>query len=67
MDFASYSFVIGIILFVLIIIQLKLHAHGGFFGQTWDSEVQENLCYTVLCPMSLAFILASPAFLLLEV
>lgn len=67
MIFASYSFVIGIILFVLILIQLKLHASGGFFEQTWDSEVQENLCYSVLCPMCLTFILASPVFLFLEI
>ena len=52
-------FAIGVILFILGIVQWNLHAEDGWIGETWDSKVQENLYYKCLAPISTVCIFAS--------
>lgn len=58
------TFAVGVLLFILGIIQWNLHATDGGTGETWDNEIQEKLYYTLL-PISSVCIFAAVVFGLL--
>lgn len=51
MAISKYTFIVGILLFVLSITQWNLHAQDGWIGETWDNEKQEKLYYCI-APLS---------------
>lgn len=64
MEITYYTFAIGILLFILSIIQWYLHATDGWICETWDSEVQGKLYY-ILAPASAVCMFATPVLGLL--
>ena len=55
------TFVIGVLLFILSMVQWNLHATDGWIGETWDSEIQEKLYY-IIAPISVLCMLLTLIF-----
>lgn len=64
MEISYYTFAVGVLLFILSIVQFNLHAEDGWIGEAWDSEVQERLYY-VIAPASSLCIFSAFVFRLL--